>query len=362
MNLSVKLIFSLLVMLLTGAACNNLPSATPTPVASSQPAVIISSPVANQTVEQGREIQIQSTSIDPQQAIVRVELMVDGQVVWIDANADPKAGSAFVVAQPWTAEVPGNHTIQVKAYNQDNVAGQSDLLPVLVSAPAVSAANNEGQPTATANVAALASADTPVPPSATPAPVNLTPAPTATVTPTPTVTPAPQKFSPTGLEPEGRFNDIWVTINAGDSRLGYPTGPVIDDRDYARQRFEKGMLIWWDNPENPNYIWAIDSPAEDKRSGATSNLYPDTWQGDMPEYSCDQAQDGGPVRGFGLVWCQHSELQGRLGKPVEGERGSGGTPPYAQIQPFQGGAMIYLPLSGEVFVLFAQGDWQRFDY
>ncbi|RME98021.1 MAG: hypothetical protein D6768_18330, partial [Chloroflexi bacterium] len=122
-----------------------------------------------------------------------------------------------------------------------------------------------------------------------------------------------------------------------------------------------GVMFWWDNPDNPDYIWVIDSPAEDLRSGATSNLYPDTWDQNSAEISCPEAQNGGPIRGFGKVWCNHPELITRLGYPIQSERGSGGTPPFAEVQFFQGGVMIYSPLSNEVYVLFAQGDWQRFD-
>jgi hypothetical protein len=349
MNFLIKLLVSMFAILLIGAACNSLPNQTPTPVAS-QPAVTVSSPAANQTLAQGQEIQVQSTSIDPQQAIVRVELVVDGQVVWIDANADPKANTAFIVAQPWTPTVPGNHTIQVTAYNQNTS-------PAIRSAGGASGRPGQRQPAPpTTEVAPLASVETPA---ATAAPVELTPSPTATVTPTPTSTPAPQKFNPTGLEPDGRFKDIWLTLKAGASRLGYPTGPVIAERDFARQRFQKGLMIWWDNPENPDYIWVIDSPAKDN-AYATSTCIPTPGKGICRIFL--QAPMMTARARFGKVWCEHSELQGRLSKPTEGERGSGGNPPYAQVQLFQGGAMIYLPLTGEVFVLFAQGDWQRFDY
>jgi len=55
-------------------------------------------------------------------------------------------------------------------------------------------------------------------------------------------------------------------------------------------------------------------------------------------------------------------LQTRLGNPRDYEGGSSGNPPFAHVQFFQGGVMIYNPLNAEVFVLFDQGDWQRFGY
>ena len=151
-----------------------------------------------------------------------------------------------------------------------------------------------------------------------------------------------------------------MVLGAGNSRIGYPVNEEIVDRNYARQPFEQGLMVWWDNPETPDYIWVIDSPNAEMTGGKRSNLYPDTWQSGQPEFSCQAALNGGPVRGFGKVWCDHPELQLRLGKPSEAERGSGGSPPYANAQFFQGGAMLYIPHTAEVFVLFEQGDWQRF--
>jgi hypothetical protein len=121
-------------------------------------------------------------------------------------------------------------------------------------------------------------------------------------------------------------------------------------------------MYWWDNPDNPDTIWVLDTPAADWRSGKSSNRYDDTWQAADGDVSCEQAREGGPVRGFGKLWCERPELQSRLGHPREPERGSGGAPPYAQVQFFQGGVIIYNPANAEVFVLFEQGDWQRFDY
>lgn len=357
----------IILLMLASLACS-LPGLNSTAPSDNRPSVAISSPAANTEFAPGQEVQITSVAVDPNSAVVRAELLIDGQVVWIDANANPQDGEPFIVAQPWTPNAPGAYTVQVRAYNQNNAAGESDPLTVQVVAPQVAVVATEPTHSVTSLVSAITATPTNPPPQSPPtATATATPAPaeptlTPTITPTPTATPAPQKFEPTGRKPEGRFKDIWLELGDGDSRLGYPVGPEITDRDYARQRFEHGLMIWWDNPENPDYIWVIDSPASDLRSGKTSNLYPDTWNSDEGEISCEEAKDGGPVRGFGKVWCNHPELRQRLGQPTEPERGSGGNPPYATVQFFQGGVMLYSPLGSEVFVLFAQGDWQRFDY
>ncbi len=366
-------------------ACGSIPGFSQPP-AGNPPSAAISSPGANQQFTAGEAVQVKSVSVG-EQGVVRVELVVDGAVVWVDANAQPQPNTPFIVQQPWTAAAPGPHTIMVRAFNQNNLAGESEPVTVQVLAAPVAAETAAPAPTATASpgsssdsVASLGDAATATmpPPTSTLAPApaatsTLAPQPPpshtaapATNTPTatimPSITPPPQKFDPTGLEPVGRFREIWQELGAGSSRLGYPTGPEIIERNYARQPFERGLMVWWDNPQTPDYIWVIDSPNADLAGGKSSNLYPDTWSSDQPEISCAAAKDGGPVRGFGKVWCEHPALQPRLGKPTETERGSGGSPPYAVVQFYQGGAFLYIPHTAEVYVLFAQGDWQRFIY
>jgi hypothetical protein len=334
--------------------------------AGDKPVVALSNPSVYKKVQVGQEIKVQSASVDTA-GIVRVELVIDSQVVWVDANANPEPETPFIVAQPWTPKTPGTHTIQARAYNPSNIAGESEPLTIEVVADTSLTAEPAplAEPTPTLGTTpvdtATSTATAAVSPTRTPESARGESLPTPTATKTPTATPKPQTFAPTGLEPEGQFRNIWLELGGEEGRLGYPTSPEISDRDYAKQVFEKGLMIWWDRPDYPDYIWVIDSPTADFRSGATANLYPNTWPGG-DEYSCNEARNRGPVRGFGQVWCEHPELQTRLGYPSEPEAGSAGRPPYAHVQFFQGGTMIYNPLNNEVYVLFAQGDWQRFDH
>ncbi len=366
-------------------------------VEGSIPQVTISSPVAGQKLEPAQEVKIQSTSLDADKGIVRVELVVNNEVIWVDANPDPQPNTPYIVAQSWTPKIPGSHLIQVRAYNVDNTMGQSEPLIVEVVAEAqnvsdtpVAAQNDDASatPTVAALIVTPTATSTPLPLDVSPTPPPVCTPPScqldggevyycpgecpggcgttcATVTPTPTSTPTPGSFTATGLEPDSRFKEIWQEVGGGKSRLGYPTAAAIIDRNFARQYFERGLMFWWDNPDDgADFIWAIDSPAEDLKSGTTWNRYDDTWPGG-DEFSCDEARANGnfgPIRGFGRVWCEHPELQTRLGNPRDYEGGSGGNPPFAHVQFFQGGVMIYNPLNAEVFVLFDQGDWQRFGY
>jgi hypothetical protein len=361
-----------LIVAMSGCSLQSTPSATP----ASRPVVTLSSPAPGEPLELGQEISIQSTSVDST-GIARVELLVNGETVWVDANAQPQPNTPFIVAQPWQPQTPGRYIIQARAYNMDNAFGES--LPLAVEVGSAVAEVIPAAPTATATAPGRIATATrrrpantpqaPTPEESEETPVEEPtetpteePEGTPTPSPTPTPTPPPQEFEPTGLEPEGRFLDIWFELGGGDSRLGYPTEPEIADREYAQQYFEKGLMFWWDNPQNPDIIWVIDSPNADWQSGATSNRYSDTWKSADGEINCEEARETGPVRGFGKLWCERPELQTRLGRPREPERGSGGVPPYAQVQFFQGGVILHNPANAEVYVLFDQGDWQRFEY
>ena len=180
--------------------------------------------------------------------------------------------------------------------------------------------------------------------------------PTVAVTNSPTTIPT---FTPRGVIPDGRFKDIWQGLDAGDSRLGYPISQEFSNRDFVIQRFEKGVMYWWDNPDNRDYIWVIDSPAADFKSGQKSTQFTDEWNGQ--QYNCEAAPDNGdkgPKGGFGWLWCHQQELQRRLGNPREAEVKYNGS----HVQFFQGGVMLCDPINHEVYVLFTRGDWQMFPW
>ena len=378
MTQQLRLIFFFIILTgitvgLTLAACT-VPGMTPSPAEpKSTPAVTLSYPETGQAFQVGEEVKVQSTSVDTE-GVARVELLINGEVVRIDANAQPQPNTPFIVAQPWLPDVPGSYLVQVRVYNSAGGAAETSPMTVEVS-QAAQAAGVSPLPSSTGQ---------PGPAEATPAPTGFTdaPAPMATATAgttataagatataalpavTPSPTPTPGSFADTGLEPEGRFYDIWQEVGGGQSRLGYPTAPVIATQNYAKQFFEQGLMYWWDNPDGADYIWVIDSPAPDLNSGQTWNRYVDAWEGQDP-FACDEARSNGekgPMRGFGQLWCSQSELQKRLGSPWEREGGSAGEPPFSRVQFFQGGVIIYNPINAEVYVLFDQGDWLRFGY
>jgi hypothetical protein len=180
-----------------------------------------------------------------------------------------------------------------------------------------------------------------------------TPTPTDTPTVTPTATP---RFAPTEYKAGDYFEDIWRKLDPDKIRLGYPKDREIRS-DFAVQKFEKGVMYWWDNPDGPDYIWVLVASTQVLLDGTYWERYDDTWKGGGDKYSCDAARPDGPIEGFGKVWCDHrSEWPTDLG-PGKPQRGSSGNSAfYGRVQFFQGGVMLYNRLDAEVYVLFDQID------
>lgn len=130
----------------------------------SKPNAIITSPPSGSTFHEGEDIAIQSVSTDAK-GVVRVELIVDGQIVRADAAPTPQ--DQFTLVQTWKATA-GSHTIIVKSYNGAN--GASDPAAISISVLAGSA------PPPVANTATPAPTSTTAPggPSPTTAPVACT--------------------------------------------------------------------------------------------------------------------------------------------------------------------------------------------
>ena len=367
---SVALYVGLLAIMILLAACSafSAPDEAAVENAGSAPTALVTSPLADEVVSPGKVVKVVSTS-QGERGVERVELVVNGEVIRVDANPDPQPNTPYLVAQPWTPERPGSYRVLVRAYNTANVVGESEA--ILVQVEELLAQTVETAPPATAT-ASLAAASV-VPVAATPsAPVaSATPSAVAPIASNSTLasplsepTPAPLiDFAPTGFEPQGSFAAIWNDLGAGNGRLGYPLAPEIDGRNFAYQYFSSGVMYWWDNPEGPNFIWVMASASpDDFWQGSVWSRYEDTWDGD-DLYSCDAARQNpksGPVRGFGKVWCTEAGVFDRLGAPSNPEYGSGGNAPFSKVQFFQGGVMLFNPFGSEVFALFNQGGWQRF--
>lgn len=353
---------------LTLIACSTLIS-DPFSVATSTttPKITISTPKEADTLQVRTETKIQSTSVDSD-GIAKVELFVNNELVRVDANPSPQnGGTPYIVAQPWTPRVSGFYVIQVRSYDSTGAIGESQQLTIEVVENLVTV------PTPTPQTATPTPTNTPTPElnlaASTPTPLKRFPTPTPSETPivlnlpSPTPTPTVGRFDPTGFEPQNRFRNAWEIVGGARGRLGYPLTNEVEYRDFAKQRFERGEMFWWDTAEGPDFFWVIDSYTTDVNSGRTWNSYSPSWpEGAVEYYNCHEALvngEIGPRYGFGKLWCDRLELQVRLGNPVEWERGSAGNPPLGELQFFQGGLMLYDPGSNDLIVMFSQGDWLR---
>ena len=187
---------------------------------------------------------------------------------------------------------------------------------------------------------------------------TLPPPPTPTFTPSP----APPRWADTGVRPTGRFADVWNALNAANGDLGYPLTNPVGDRLCARQYFERGYMIWFDSPQDPDPVWAAVMPNPALNNDQKSYKFTDTWPGN-PEYWCSEAQAHaplGPKRGFGMLWCTYTNLRADIGNARDEEKG-GPDNPRCAVQPFQGGAIVHNPLDAKYWVFIDNGGWYRFD-
>ncbi|MCZ7569031.1 MAG: SH3 domain-containing protein [Ardenticatenaceae bacterium] len=132
----------------------------------------------------------------------------------------------------------------------------------------------------------------------------------------------------------------WVQV-ALDPRRGWVAVP------YVRLEQATSLAVATDIPPPPPTPTPLPAP--------TASPTPTT----LPAPVCDTV----PLRGFGVVWAQHPEIQPLLGCPnyQQAERGT-----QAAIQPFERGQMIWVGDDGgyqptdPTFVLFDTGDWAFF--
>ena len=157
----------------------------------------------------------------------------------------------------------------------------------------------------------------------------------------------------------GPFAHVWALSGVG-GRLGSPTAEAVLDRWVADQLFDGGLMYWRNNEFSPaNYVYVLlYKDGTDETGGTVWLQYEDQWQEGMPDLSCPEAETNGalgPKRGFGKVWCEQAAVRNGLGSPAANEQGAN-----AGFQDFEGGSMIWISRLGHVYVLYRDGDWERY--
>ncbi len=198
------------IVLLTALSATLL-SCDITSLSASKPTVIIVAPPSGSQFNEGDSVTVQSTSTDSS-GIVKVELLVDGNIVRTDTAPSPQV--SFPLVQTWKA-TNGAHTLSVRAYNAANSA--SDPAAVSIS---VSTASSNVTPTLISVVATTA------PTAVVPATTAPTAAPTA-LTATPGTCTNNAIFVSDVTIPDNTvlaagqaFNKIWRLRNTGTCAWG----------------------------------------------------------------------------------------------------------------------------------------------
>ncbi len=383
----------MLIMVIGLTAC--LPGGVAEQPTGGGPTVVVSSPRPGQVVQVNQPIQVTSTSTDPD-GVQKVELWADGTLSRVDIN--PDVNSPYIVAQTWQSDKVGSHVFVVKAFDARGNVGQSE--PVVITVEAESTATPlpvaQATPVATANPLPPPTVPPPTapPPTAAASPTAVPPSPGTTPQPpapspgctlpacrpgevyycpqscpggcglqcaTPSPTPTRPTFTPTNIEVHALLKPIWEKPEVKEA-LGYPSSAASDNRQYARQYFERGYMYWWNRPEGRGLIWVVQMPDGGAMRGfGWIGPFEDTWEG-KERFSCEEARRTryGPHSGFGKLWCDHPEIAQTIGVPREPERGTGESSDYGIVQFFQGGTMLYSPLDREVWVLVNGGTWQRY--
>lgn len=155
------------------------------------------------------------------------------------------------------------------------------------------------------------------------------------------------------------FVHVWADGEVS-GRLGNPAAEAVLDRWAADQFFEGGLTYWRNNEFTPaNYVYVLlykDGP--DETQGNIWLQFKDQWLEGTSEFSCPDAEANGalgPRRGFGKVWCDETTVRDGLEKPLVIEQGAN-----AGFQDFENGTMLWISRLGYVYVLYHEGDWQRF--
>lgn len=164
----------------------------------------IDSPASGMEVRVGEEVAIQSTATGPR-AVSWIELWVDGELVDTTQSPTPLQ-PRFSAVQHWKAAVPGEHLIEVRAYDEKGTASPPANIILRMGGEEA-----QQMPTATPEESSTI-------PTATPLSIVLLP----TVTPTVLVCERNSKFvedvtvpDNTEFAPGTQFEKTWRVLNNG---------------------------------------------------------------------------------------------------------------------------------------------------
>jgi hypothetical protein len=100
----------------------------------SVPNVTIVNPSEGTHLRLDDQVSVQATASD-ELGVFKIELWVDGRFYSAERNPQPSANTPFIALLSWTADVPGQHTLTVKAHNVKGAVSAPASLTLQVSEP-----------------------------------------------------------------------------------------------------------------------------------------------------------------------------------------------------------------------------------
>ncbi len=262
-------------------------------------------PIPPEPGNSGTATAVAKTATALGQAMATTERQLTLTAQALEGASAAQKQTATAEAKTATAEAQATATAQAETATAEAIAKASAAQKQTATAEAKTA-TAEAQATATARARATATAETRL---------------TATA-----IAAAQEKISDTvrtnsqpitcSNEPRGIFYDIWARYK---NQLGCPhqTEPIGDF--WAEQPFQNGHMFWSKNAQL--YLITIGG------NSGTWQLFPEDdsiWKEGMPELSCNVQVPSGlvqPVRGFGGLWCTHSDIREQIGWGTDVERG-----------------------------------------
>jgi hypothetical protein len=226
------LVLAVLLFLVAVAAYLYFGQVAPAEVAGA-PAVTIVSPPNGAEVPVNVPVSVQATASD-QQGVIRIELWADGTLVSQQASQVAGGEPLLLLNIPWTPTIPGNHVLEVRAFNAANQQNQTTLVTLNAVAPPA----DEPPPGVTVIVQAT---ETP-PPTATPVPPPSPQGNDSLPTATPTAVPATAAPSAT---PQPSLRALaGVNVREGPGTV-YQTKGVLAEGQVVQSLGRSPDGGWW---------------------------------------------------------------------------------------------------------------------
>lgn len=210
---------------------------------SQAPAVTFLTPANGAQTALNVPLIVQATATDPR-GVTRLELWADGALVSQQASPTPQGASPLLLNFSYTPTTPGNHVLELRAFNTTNQQSAVGVVTINTLAGSVT-------PTGPAATATGAPAPTDSPTATEPAIILFTP-----TSPPPTFTPVPTAAPQPGLQAVADVN-----VRGGPGTI-YPVLGLLRAGDTALVTGRSADNAWWQivyPPNSGNTGWVVNT-------------------------------------------------------------------------------------------------------